>query len=509
MNDYKLTTEYLLASKVGTEASLLYFTRFWFKELRGSKFIVNWHHKEMCRIAEFVYEYRYKYYNFNIPPRYGKTEIIGVNLPAQSLAKNPRANFLYITASDELRSETSIRIRDIITHSLFKQLYGVEIKKDQTAKNLWRTTQGGGLKTATIFGQIIGFGAGRMVENDPDLIGYIKDFEGGIILDDINKIIDIVADNVNNRKVLSTLFNTILSRVNTPDTPIINIQHRSGENDTTNALSKFFLPEETINLILPVELRQEDADRLNIPELTKQLKGKKRVPLCEAKHDLSAIDRLRNHPETKVTFQTQYMQDPRPQEGLMFPESELNRFELKDLKGEPDAVIGFGDTADEGIDNLSSPIAEIYGDRIFITDVVFTKEKTEKTQPKVTAQIIGKKVDRYRFESNAAGKEYARRIMELLEEFGYECDITWRASKGHKGTRILNESWYILKHFWFRKDYEMGLDYDRFMTQLTSYKKDEAINRKITTGKDDAPDSLTGLSIFVRKDFVDFDLFAK
>ena len=113
-----------------------------------------------------------------------------VNFIARGIGMNPTSNWLYITASDELRAQTSVSIRDIVQHPYFKIMYGVELKQDQNGKNLWRTSKGGGLKTATIFGQITGFGAGQMIDHDKDLEDYLREFEGCIVLDDINKIDD-------------------------------------------------------------------------------------------------------------------------------------------------------------------------------------------------------------------------------------------------------------------------------------------------------------------------------
>ena len=47
-----LTPIELAVSNVKTKQSLLYFTRFWFKVLRGSKFLLNWHHKLICNELE-------------------------------------------------------------------------------------------------------------------------------------------------------------------------------------------------------------------------------------------------------------------------------------------------------------------------------------------------------------------------------------------------------------------------------------------------------------------------
>jgi len=306
-----LTDEQIAVIKVLTLQSLLTFTRFWFKVLRDNRFIVNWHHKDICYSLEEASQYKYEFLNINIPPRHSKTELVGINWPAWSLAKNAKANFLYITASDELRSETSIRIRDIIQHPLYFRLYGVKIRRDQSGKNLWKTNEGGGLKTATIFGQITGFGAGRLV--DKDLVDYIELFEGAIILDDINKIEDVKDDLKKNKKTLSTIFTTILSRKNNEETPIVNIQQRAGHNDATKVLLQHYAdqPDKVKNIVMPV------------------LKNGK--PLWPKKLSLEKINQLKTSPFTKMIFYSQYMQDPKQEEGGKFRREYFKKATKADL----------------------------------------------------------------------------------------------------------------------------------------------------------------------------------
>ena len=235
-----LTRQHLIHARKECDKSLLYFTRFWFRVLRGVKFTTSWHHDEIAKELDNIEKYDLELLSINIPPRHSKTALAAVNFIARGIGMNPKSNWLYITASDELRSQTSVEIRDIVEHPYFYIMYGVKLKKDQNSKNLWRTTQGGGLKTATIFGQITGFGAGQMTNFGEDLSDYLRTFEGAIVLDDINKTDDSEAMNATSDKVVRTLANTVLSRKNSRDTPIINIQQRTGENDATAFFMEFY-----------------------------------------------------------------------------------------------------------------------------------------------------------------------------------------------------------------------------------------------------------------------------
>lgn len=472
MDFNNLSPEQIAVAKVKCDKSLLYFTRFWFKVISGTKFIVNWHHKDICNALQETSEYLYELLNINIPPRHSKTELAGVNFIAWGMSKNPSANYLYITGSDELRSDTSVRIRDIVTHPLYIQMYGVNLKKDQQGKNLWKTDQGGGLKTATIFGQITGFGAGSMTENK-ELINFLREFNGAVVLDDINKILEALADSATNKKANAVLLNTIESRRNSPDTPIINIQQRAGLNDATSTLLDFFKGSKIKNIVIPAI---KDGEAL--------------WPHVKTLQDLN---RLKNHHKTKYTFESQYQQSPKILEGVLFPEDKLQRFTLAEFnKRNVISKIGIIDTADKGTDYFSFPIAYKI-DKYYIVDVLHTQDDMTITEPLSVAKAKEYELDYIKVETNNQGRSYYRYLKQELQ------DITIRPewTSTHKETRILMNAGWIIENCVFRSDYEEGSDYDIFMQHLTQYLK------MIPNQKDDAPDSLAGLALFVKRLFAE------
>ncbi len=467
-----LTDEQIVMAKMKCERSLLYFTRFFFKVLRGNKFIINWHHETICDELENTAKYDYNLLNINIPPRFSKTELVGINFIAWSLAKNPRANFLYVTGSDELRSETSIRVRDIITHPLYIKMFDIEIKKDQSGKNLWRTKQGGGLKTATIFGQITGFGAGRMIEQ-AEYINEIRLFEGAIILDDINKIMDAIANSALNVKANDVILNTILSRKNSEDTPLVNIQQRAGMNDATRTLLDFYRDSKKVcDLVIPI---------IN-----------DNVPLWSFKNSNESIERLKNDPKTKPIFDTQYMQNPVFTEGVLFPLEKLMRFDLSKLNlDNVEARIGIIDTADEGTDLFSFPIIYKIAEKYYIVDVMHTDESFEITKPLSISKGLKHQLDYIKVETNSQGKDYYRYLKNELPE----STIRGVWSVQNKETRILMQSEWIIQNFYFRNDYEHDSQYALFIEHLTSYLK------LVKNQKDDSADVMAAASQFIKKLF--------
>jgi len=448
----------LKVARVKCDKSLLFFTRYFFKVLKNQKFICNWHHKDLCEAFERVGNYKTHFLNINQPPRTSKTEL-AVNFVAKSLGENPCGNYLYITASDDLRSEFSVKIRDIVTSRDYKAMYGLELKKDQNAKNLWRTSQGGGLKTATIFGQITGFGAGQMIEHNQELEDYIREFEGCIILDDINKIGDAEAANVNNTKAINRIFDTILSRKNSPDTPLVNIQQRAGMEDATSALLEHYEGKPKVeSIVLPII--SPDG-----------------VPMWEWKFPLSEIESLKTGKRTAHVFETQYMQNPMPLEGLVFSKTELKHYE--NFPNGKYFIYACADTADEGDDNFAMPIMRVYPElqKVYVFDAIFDKHNLTIQEGQVCGKVKEHKISNMKIESNSSGAYFIRRCRELIPDV----EIYGQYSKANKMARILSYSGIVKYHFRFPKNPNPTLE--AFMNQ---------VYRLLKTSKkeDDAPDSL-------------------
>lgn len=461
-------------ARVKCDNDLLFFTRYFFKKLKNQKFIVNWHHVEIAKYIEQVFDYALIFLNINIPPRCSKTELV-LNAIARGLGKNPGGNYLYITASDDLRSETSVKIRDIISSDDFRLMYGLELKKDQNAKNLWRTKQGGGLKTATISGQITGFGAGQMIQHDEDLENYIRDFEGCIILDDINKISDSEDLNKNNEKVNSRIFDTVMSRTNSPDTPIINIQQRAGIEDATYNLLEYY-EEEIIN---------GKAKNLVMPIIFPD--GKL---LWEWKYDEEKINKLKISPKTSRIFETQYMQNPMPLEGLVYP----NKFKTyKELPKETinengvDIIklqgwcIGAIDSADKGTDKFASPIVQVIGSNMYLKDVIFNTQELIDQEMPITQKSKQHKVSKWVVETNHAGNYFSKRMRTLLPN----CDIFGQWNNANKMSRIIMQAGFLSKYLYVPENPTGEMMY--FLDQCYRL-------QKTSKDKDDAPDSLSILS---------------
>lgn len=186
-------------------------------------------------------------------------------------------------------------------------------------------------------------------------------------------------------------------------------------------------------------------------------------------------------------FESEFQQQPFEAKGILFPEASLNRYFELPVDREPDSIISVCDTADKGADYCSMPIAAVYGDEVYIVDVVFDDSPPEVTKPECAKALMDNLVVAGTFESNNAGTYFARDVQQILTDRKYVCNIRTKRTISNKQTRIEFASDNIIKHFYFKDPslYARNSQYALFMKQVTTYTRSGKVPH------DDAPDSLS------------------
>lgn len=210
----------------------------------------------------------------------------------------------------------------------------------------------------------------------------------------------------------------------------------------------------------------------------------------------------------EISYNCLYQQQPVEREGLLLPPDKLKRFffDREDVPDgctdeytiipnrEADAIWAVCDTKDKGTDFESLPIAYQYGDKFFIPDVVFDDTTDYDILDRKTADIlISHNPHKIRFESNNVGNRVAHNIQKMIVG-KCRADIETRPTEAHKETKILVNSDYISKHFYFLhpSQYKPKSDYGMFMGNVTTY------TTRAKVAHDDGPDSLAMLAEFVQ-----------
>lgn len=448
---------------------VLSFTRFAFKTAKNQKFLVGSHHRRICKALNDVISGKTKRLIINIAPRFGKTELAVKSFIEYGLCLNPASKFLHLSYSDDLVLDSSREIRETLQEPVMQQLFGVNIVSKNNKK--WYTEQGGGLYAVSTGGQVTGFGAGRVdygEDSSADLDEFIPYFDskfaGAIIIDDPIKPEDALSDNLR-EKVNQRFETTIRNRVNSRNTPIVIIMQRLHEHDLCGYL---------------METEPDKWTVLSLPCI--ECVNGKEYALWPEKFTLDELYELKNI--QPFVFETQYMQNPRPMEGLMYRE-----FKTYDIipKGPANKCrsCNYTDTADTGADFLCSIFYEERPTGNYVTDVIYTKRPMEYNE-QATAQMLSRiKTDVAFIESNNGGRGFMRNVERLCREYGnthtYFSGFT---QTKNKNVRIFTHSNDVNNITYFPTDWERR--WPEFARAIKSYRKEGR------NAHDDAPDALTG-----------------
>lgn len=225
--------------------------RYMFRIIEARPFVVEPIHADLFQTMEKLYAGKELRQNINVPPRSAKTTLAKYFI-AYCWTISPKMNFIYTSYSESLLANISKELMTILEHPAYKAMYpqsraieGEEditpkddfwyeyIKQFYTGKNVYSakkitTYQGGICLFSPIGGQITGYGCG---------VRSAKKFSGALIIDDGNKPADVRSQTMRDR-VLRYYEETLLSRLNNPYVPIINIQQRLHVEDLSGTLEK-------------------------------------------------------------------------------------------------------------------------------------------------------------------------------------------------------------------------------------------------------------------------------
>lgn len=254
-----------------------------FKAIEKHPFIVEPIHKGIFDHIEKVLKGKITRLNINVPPRAGKTTIDKYTL-IYSLTINPKSNSIYTSFSQSLLTDIATSVCNILESPIYKSMYPSNLMYDEDTINpiddFWAeylrkengrntysakrivTAQGGTVIFSAIGGQITGYGAGQR---------NAKGFSGALFIDDANKPADIHSEIMRN-KVVRYFEETLLSRLNNSNVPIINIQQRLHLEDLSGVLAQKYnfvtlkrpLLDENGNCLLPSQYSPERIKELQI-----------------------------------------------------------------------------------------------------------------------------------------------------------------------------------------------------------------------------------------------------
>lgn len=285
--------ERLVAHQMAQQ-DLYFFSRWLFMLRKGYAWRRAVHHAAICQALMRVFRGETTRLIINIPPRYSKTELAVVNFIPWALGQAPDAEFIHVSYSAALALNNSSNVRALLQHPAYRAIFP-QVQMASAARGHWATTAGGVLYATGSGGSITGFGAGK----DRDGFG------GAILIDDPHKADEARSDTMR-QNVIDWFQNTLESRRNAPQTPIILIMQRLHERDLAGWLLAGGNGERWEHLCLPA--LQADGSAL-WPE----------------KHSVAELQRMQQ--AAPYTFAGQYQQAPAPPAGHIFKPEQLQLVE--------------------------------------------------------------------------------------------------------------------------------------------------------------------------------------
>lgn len=444
-----------------------------FREKYKMRYIFGEHHLRIIDALTAVVRGDVRKLIINIAPRYGKTQLAVRLFISYCMALNPASKFIHLSYSSSLAQDSSEDIKDIIKSEYYQTMFPyVRIKYGSDKKCKWNTTEGGGLYAVSTLGQITGFGAGEVEDEDAEqnmdafTAAFNPDkFAGAIIIDDPIKPEDALSDLV--REQVNRRFETtIRSRVNSRKTPIIIIGQRVHERDLCGYL---------------MDIEPDEWTVLSLPAIEFDEDGKER-PLWEFKHTLEELHKIEL--ASPFVFQTQYMQNPTPLEGLMY--ERLKTYDT--LPVGKYIVKNYTDTADTGEDfHCSIDYAEFPATgEMYVLSVLFTDKSMEYTEAEQARQMTLDNVTLANIEGNNGGRGFSRAVEKNMREMGnVRTRIATFHQTGNKDVRIFTHSSEVQNLVHFPSDWSAR--WPLFHNAVVSFRK------KGRNLHDDAPDALTGM----------------
>lgn len=296
--------------KKGCEISFAFFLRVFFQLLQGQRFLWNWHHAVFCDIAEKIYRLEQLRTIVNCPPGSTKTEIWSIHWPAWCIMQCYRAGrssrWLPISYSDDLVVENCGRVKELIGSEPFQAFWPLVLSSSTKSKSDWlflnpenRTWHR--MFGVSLMGQVTGRRAGYMIGDA---------FTGALVIDDPLPPRDEGGKRVN--KSNNALNKVVRTRLAHDKVPIVMIQQRIGNGDSTDFLMSDKSPDEYTLHKVPAMLDRAyvDAQHENVRDMIARDAGYKgeKTSYWPTKEPTETLCRFEN--ADAYTFSSQFQQDP-------------------------------------------------------------------------------------------------------------------------------------------------------------------------------------------------------
>lgn len=396
--------------------------------------------KEMAEtLQSFKEDDRKHYLVMSVPPGHYKS-FTGKNFAMWLMGNDPSTRIMGVANSGDLASMFSTQIRDTILGVNvgkggvpYPEIFpGTKIKYGFATKSKWELE---GSSEPSY----------RSITPGSSVTGSRSDW---FLIDDIirNYLQSLNADEL--RKHFDFFKNTLFSRTDGDNYKFVIIMQRWATNDLAGEIIKLYGDDVTM---IDYQIEKEDGSMLE-PSIMSRDKFE------EVKKTLDP-----------TVLKANYYQQPVDIEGRLY--SGFN--EWTDLP-ETDFIRNTTDVADEGTDNVCSinwfSVKNEDSVKVYITDIYYSPDKAEITEPEVAKMITAGKVNEAEFESNNGGKGYARNIeREIMKLDNYRTVVKWTPQTSNKEARIIASSAWVAKNVYMPPNWTSK--HKDFAAEVLSYIK--------------------------------------
>ena len=294
-----MSLEHLLEERLrrAADADLGTFVEWFWPVLEPTTpFLPNWHIDLICDHLQDITDGKTTRLSVNAPPRYMKTLLGCVFWPVWEWLRFPGQRWIFVSHSEMLAQTHSLLRRRLIQSDLFQRVYGdrIQLTRDQHAKLEFHNTRGGVMLATSMGGAVTGKGGGRIVIDDPHSPQETE------------------SDRQRQRAV-DLFSHTFITRLDSKaDGAIVVLMQRLHVDDLTGWCQELGFTRVSVPVLVDV------PTTVAFPRSSRVIVRQPNVPLWPEREDLKQLAILKRTLGT-YGFAGQYLQEPFPREGGMFP----------------------------------------------------------------------------------------------------------------------------------------------------------------------------------------------
>lgn len=270
-------------------------------------FIPNWHIDMIGEYLTAVDLGQIKRLIINLPPRFGKSNLVSVLWPAWSWTERPETRWVFASYAASLSTKLSVDRRLVIASDWYQERWGgmFALSEDQNQKTEFSNTDRGTMIATSVGGAITGKGGDRIVIDD---LLNPQDAESKAAREGAN---DFYA-------------RTLSTRLNDPKTgAIVVVMQRLHKHDLTGHILDVLREKNWVNLRLPMQA--EERQTLVFPVSGREMVREEGDLLCEERAGKAEIEALATTLGSRGAA-AQLQQKPSDADGVIFKREWWKRY---------------------------------------------------------------------------------------------------------------------------------------------------------------------------------------